>query len=340
VTGPLTIRADCSADIGVGHVMRMIALGQAWRDIAATPVIFAGDVARLKDRILEEGFVIRTPIPSEADPSGLGTITAPGDWVILDGYHFDYAYQRQVKELGVRTLVVDDVCDRNPYHADIVLNQNIDADQYPYKLDTGGSCLLGTRYALLRKEFLAITPRPRGEALPRNLLISLGGADPLDVTSAVLKSLSGMLDEKWRVKVVVGAMNPRLDSLAQIVKDFSCSCTLLSSVNDMPAMMDWADLAISASGTTSWELCYYGVPMFLFIVADNQRGVGKMLQKIGVATVLDVSSGIPSLSHALNGFLFQPDALRKASTIARTLVDGHGAERLVQYLLHPNHAEE
>ena len=72
--GVLTIRADSSSTMGTGHVMRMIALGQAWQDRGGS-VHFIGDVGLLMDRLLHEDFT-HTPIlfahPNPEDAQKIG----------------------------------------------------------------------------------------------------------------------------------------------------------------------------------------------------------------------------------------------------------------------------
>ena len=67
----------------------------------------------LRQRLSQEGFLVITLERSYPDSADWGTTSQalaahPGARVALDGYHFDPAYQRQVKEAGHRLLVIDD----------------------------------------------------------------------------------------------------------------------------------------------------------------------------------------------------------------------------------------
>ena len=75
--------------------------------------------------------------------------------MVVDGYQFDAAYHKTLRDAGRKLLALDDNGDAGYYWADLVLNQNIhaQADWYAHRApDT--RLLLGTRYALLRREFL------------------------------------------------------------------------------------------------------------------------------------------------------------------------------------------
>ena len=133
---PLFIRADASVAIGTGHVMRMIALAQAWQDRGGEVRFISAEItAPLAQRLKDETFNlshIKARSGSEEDlkqslrvirgAQKSGNSTAR---VVLDGYHFDSAYQLGIKEAGMLLLLMDDFGHADYYHADWVLNQNI-----------------------------------------------------------------------------------------------------------------------------------------------------------------------------------------------------------------------
>ena len=148
------------------------------------------------------------------------------DWVVLDGYQFGTEFQRAIKNAGMRLLVVDDDGCARHYVADLILNQNPCAsrDMYPSH-DSRAALLLGTRYALLRREFLPARPANRAH-VPRaqRVLVTLGGADPDNCTRTILEAIA--LIEELTTIAVVGPSNPRateLEQLAQRAADGSLS---------------------------------------------------------------------------------------------------------------------
>ena len=97
-------------------------------------------------------------------------------------------------------------------------------------------------------------------------------------------------------------------------------------------------LAVSAGGTTLFELCACGIPTVCFSFADNQKpgtiGMGSrdIMQYAGDARDTDVTG------HILEGLLrlLQSPTLRQeyASRMKR-LVDGRGAGRIADILCSP-----
>ncbi len=77
-------------------------------------------------------------------------------WVQADGYDFDSSFQQALKESGIGLLLVDDMALYEHYHADIVLNQNLRGNETSYAhRETFTRLLLGTQYALIRKELMS-----------------------------------------------------------------------------------------------------------------------------------------------------------------------------------------
>ncbi|MDY0169311.1 MAG: hypothetical protein RBS80_22395, partial [Thermoguttaceae bacterium] len=222
---PLLLRADADSQVGVGHLVRLMALGSAWRARGGR-VLFLGGIASpaIQEQIRETGaeFVPvgrRHPHPddlaiafrciaqmrAEAGPSG--TV-----WTAIDGRHFDADYQTAIRAFGSRLLVIDDLAEAEHYDADLVLNPRPEFDERQYSGCVGPdtTLLLGTRYALLRPKFTRY--RPLRTAVPevaRRVLIAFGGPDPLDLSSKTLSAIERVSYAKLHVRVLVGAANPK-----------------------------------------------------------------------------------------------------------------------------------
>jgi spore coat polysaccharide biosynthesis predicted glycosyltransferase SpsG len=98
--------------------------------------------------------------------------------------------------------------------------------------------------------------------------------------------------------------------------------------------MDWADLAVTAAGSTCWELAYLGVPMITIVAAENQRGIADGLATRGAAVNLGWHGEVTLASIAAAIASLADDHRKRASMrrAARELVDGCGADRVVAAL--------
>ena len=336
--GLLLIRADANARIGTGHLMRCLALAQGWkaRGRQAT-FITACESESLRHRLSDEDFQVITLEQSHPNPADWGATSQalaahPGAWVVLDGYHFDPAYQRQIKETGHRLLVIDDMAHLDHYYADLVLNQNINAERSRYSCELYTHLLLGTRYVLLRSEFLAWREWQREvPQVARKVLVTLGGSDPNNQTLKVIQAMQQIAVDGLEAVVVVGASNPHFQELQSVARNSQFTIRLVQNVTDMSELMAWADVAVSAGGSTCWEMAFMGLPNVILVLAENQRGVAEGLGTLGIALNLGWYAEISELELAQTlEMLIANPAYRKAmSEKGRQLVDGAGANSVV-----------
>lgn len=345
--GLLAIRADASARIGIGHLMRCKALGRAWK-ARGGEILFLSrcDSRDLIEGIHECGFrFVRIeeghPSPSDIETtlSLLKEMSSKGlaaTWVILDGYHFDSSYQRAIHEGGHRVMVIDDYCHLAEYRCDLLLNHNIYADSLQYPLHKGSRCLLGAKYALLGPEFRR---RPGdGMKMPAHgnkVLISLGGADPEDVTSKILKALYSFEEPDIELKVIVGPANPRFREIEDAAHSAPFRVEILGRVKDMPELMSWCDVAITGGGGTCLELFYTGVPFMTVVLSENQRPGAEWYAKRKLAINLGWHADLTSenIASVLRALLHSQERRETFSRAGRALVDGLGANRVVEALL-------
>lgn len=340
----LILRTDASTQIGLGHLMRCLALAQAWKD-AGGEVTFITTCRSegLLQRLRDEGFYINllsSAYPDTADWNSTRDILAghPGAWVVLDGYNFDDDYQQMVKEAGHQLLVIDDIAHLKHYCADILLNQNLHAEQLRYVCESYTRLLLGTRYVLLRREFLAWKKWHREiPKVARRVLVTLGGGDPENNTLKVIQVLQEVDITDLEATVIIGASNPHIRVLQDAIKQSGIPIRLAHDVKNMPEMMAWADVAVSGSGTTAWELLFMGTPALFLILADNQsyivnyienQELGKNLGRVGNTSSEILAKVVTSLAKDFN--------LRAAiSRKSRQLVDGQGVQRVISAIQKP-----
>jgi UDP-2,4-diacetamido-2,4,6-trideoxy-beta-L-altropyranose hydrolase len=348
VAGTLVIRADASGSVGAGHVMRCLALAQAWQGRGGRTIwIGHCPIEALRRRIRAADAAFEPlehphPYPSDlaATRASLSRIARESDafeiiWLVLDGMHFDPAYQEAVRPAEGRMLVIDDQAAWPQYHADVLLNQNLGAERHPYVCDDHASFLLGPRYALLRREFLPQEswrrkPVELGKDRPARILVTLGGVDPGNATSLVLEGLQ-RLDVAWEARVVLGTANPHGKNLSAPVAKGGPLVQFLNDVHNMPEQMAWADVAVSAAGSTCWELAFMELPAAVILLADNQRAVAGPLAEAGTLVNLGPLAELTADRVAAELGVICRDAKRRFAMgeTGRRLVDARGAERVV-----------
>ena len=338
----LVIRADASAEIGAGHVMRCIALAQAWQQTGARTIFAQAEGGEFEARIRSEGGqtarIHAKPGSSEDAAQVLKLCNGlKADWLVIDGYHFSADYCRSLESDSFRLLLIGDDPMRQLSKCDVVLNPDPDASLSAYPQHDGRiQFLLGSQYALLRREFLDFSiGRSNVPEKARRVLITFGGSDPRNITLHVLRALDAINDLELEVTLAVGAGYQHLSSLQAAAGRSSHIDRLLCDVRNMPDLMANVDLAIKAGGGTCYELAFMRVPMFIITTAENQE---RAARAFGAAAAAVDAGWFSSLETAalvarLRDLICDQDLRRKLVENAAHMVDGKGAGRVVETML-------
>lgn len=338
----LVVRTDADSRIGTGHLMRCFTLAQGWQTRGGKVVIVTNCNNDNLTRRLEAANMpieaVEHPHPHPMDWHRTSEILSsyPGAWVVIDGYHFDSGYQGRIKSCGHRLLAIDDTAHLDKYFADIVLNQNINADRLNYTVEPRVRLLLGLRYLLLRPEFIEQSVMvPKSSKVARKLLVTLGGGDFDNQTLKVIKAIEEVKIDGLEAVIVVGPANPHLKQLQAITKDSRALIQLKVNTTRMAELMTWADAAVTAGGSTCWELAFMGVPALVIILAENQRAVAEGLDERGAVINLGWhrDSSPVRIAQALENLLLNAAKREKMAEISRKLVDGKGIERVLSNLI-------
>jgi len=337
----LLVRTDASVAIGTGHVMRCLALAQAWQDAGGRAVFaMAESTPAVRAQLASESVEVvsieaQSVSPRDARQVGELAHTRKADWVVLDGYHFGVGYQRELRSNGLKLLYLNDDRPSERCVADVVLNQNSNATEDMYvEREAYTRLLLGTRYVLLRREFMAWSRWKRDIACARALLVTMGGSDPDNLTSLALEALSVVKTEGLQATIVAGGSNLHFESLQAIRTGAGATIQMQQSVPNMPELMAAADLAVIAAGGTLWELLYMACPVLSFARNPVQRHILEDLHRRGIVQYLgDPRHFEPArLASAIDALAASSERRARMAVQGRQQVDGEGARRVCQLL--------
>ncbi len=329
----LLIRADASLEIGVGHIMRCLALCQAWIDDGGQAAFVCAALPdTVAHRLKIEGvplFPIHAVVGSTEDAEATLRVAAElaAAWIVTDGYRFGTDYHERLRGSGRHVAAIDDKGHLDRYVADLVINQNLHADAISYDHRMPWTqLLLGPRYALLRREFR----RWKGAARvypeqASKLLVLLGGSDPHDHTSRVLDSLAAASLE---VTAIIGPANPRVE---QIRSRFEGRLRILSNLPDITPLLREADMALSSAGTTVWELALFGTPMILGAALDVEELLATRLARAGGCIYLGRFDSVDPnrIVEEIEQLAADRHARHQLGSMAAKIIDGQGADRVV-----------
>ncbi len=334
----LLIRADAGPRVGLGHVVRCSALGQAWKELGGNVIFLVpAAVPGLESRLRSDGFeVVEVRSKAGDEEDARGTIESAAregcSWIVLDGYDFGPKYQTNLRASGTHLLYIDDYAHLDHYVSDIVLNQNIDSCPAMYaKRESYTRLLLGSSFVLLRREFLDRSSREREiPPVAQKVLLTMGGADPENATLKVLEALSYLSISGVEVAVILGPVNPHREAVMEELAHFPFAHHIFDSPMKISEVMGWADLALSGAGSTCWELAYMGVPTITLILAPNQEGIAQSLDERKISLNLRAYRSMDSreLAAKVEELMYDPERRARMSEKGRKLIDGQGAMRV------------
>jgi spore coat polysaccharide biosynthesis predicted glycosyltransferase SpsG len=250
------------------------------------------------------------------------------DWVILDGYQFDERCLREVASLRAATLVLDDHAHLGEYPVDLLMNQNlgVDASLYGGKVSLGTQLLLGPEYVLLREQFRGSGDfAEREEDTPR-VLVSAGGGDQRGFISKVIEGLNEV-ESDLQVHILAG---PSVEEAFNRSVRCAHLVSWLRGIRDMRALMSSVDLAVTAGGSTCWELARVGCPMVVVPIVENQRGIAAAVANAGLGWSPgwheDVSPG--AIGACVRDALGDAPLRAAMAVKGSRLVDGDGVSRV------------
>ena len=222
---------------------------------------------------------------------------------------------------------------------DVLINYNIYAERIPYRQsykDKATLLLLGCEYAPLRAEFTGRTPR-QGKTVS-DILISTGGSDPYHMAGKLLEYLILTGDfPAIRFHVVVGSFNTHRKLLMELA-DRQKNIILHDQVTEMSKLMEACDLAITAGGSTLYELCACGIPAISYSFADNQLdGVQEFDRQNIIYYSGDIrvqeEECLRNIHERLCRLISDHQLRGTISVRMQSLVDGLGAVRITEHLL-------
>lgn len=324
----IAIRVDGNSEIGFGHLMRMKALVRELGKLGAEVIFLSKNPQNI------EGYRVLQLDSQTRDEEDLLVekmlMEIQVGMLIIDSY--DYTQERldRVGQLPLLSVYVDDL-NRHPFNTDFVVNGNLYAPGLSYR--GRARFLLGTKYLLMREEFAGVSLRLPNQRV-EHVLITFGAADMENITPGilqVLKSYEHFEDLHWHV--VIGPVFRNPAEIEAVAKD--CPNVTLHYNPAIKNLMEFCDISISASGSTTYELAACGVPTLLVIAADNQVRLAREAEQQGMALNLGWHYELdPGKLHSTLDSLINNRVLRgKMARRGQELIDGRGAQRVAAVLL-------
>ena len=342
-------RTDGNSHIATGHLVRCLSIADACFSLGMKVCFLVSDqesqallqsfdpACRFPVRILETA--VYDDLEKEL-PEVLGMLNEAGQAeqiFFLDSYYVTEHYLSAVRT-AAKVAYLDDL-QLFDYPADLLINYDVIPESrsasYQAAYQNAARTLLGASYTPLRAQFTNLQPYCRDRV--SNILVTTGGSDPYHFC---LRLIAAFRENSFlhlcQLHVVVGRLNEDKDKLYKLADELPF-LQLHENVSDMASLMASCDLAVSAAGTTLYELCAAGVPSMSFCLADNQLTAAKAFDEAGaIPCAGDIRCNCDEVLVKIMNFVtdmlgnFQKRLTAQATM--RQLVDGKGAVRIAKAL--------
>jgi len=340
-------RVDGSKNIGMGHVMRCLSLADGFK-ASGVEGVFLSRYKTGISKIREHGFEVielSNCLESNCEDFYYGdskTLDKEAEEIIanlrvqsinvlfVDSYNVTEEFFLMINPFVERLCYIDDV-NEFTYPVDVLINGNITGELLNYERYYDDEImLLGLKYNLIRNEFKKL-PRREINRNVKEIMITTGGSDPFDLSYRLTELiLSDGISEDIRINIVAGSGFTNVNRLRKLSRENNC-VVMYENVSKMSEIMLKSDVAISAGGSTLYELCACGTPTIAFIIAKNQKRIVNMLSDKGYIESLGWYNEFSDKEFLdrLKGLCMDFEKRESYSQKMQKLLDGKGVSRVV-----------
>jgi spore coat polysaccharide biosynthesis predicted glycosyltransferase SpsG len=322
------VRADAGVVEGSGHVMRSLTLARelVTQGHSVELAITVEGIPWLEQLVEASGLPVLPVVPQSLDAGQL--LAGDPDWVVVDSYLLDAGGLTAVARATSLLAIVDG--DTRGISARLFLDQNLGAERRTWALPPGARLLAGSEYALVRPEIVAgRRPEPWRIAGAPRIVAFMGGTDATGAIMRVAQQIAGMGRDVSATVVAAEEHRPAVENqLAGVAH-----ARVLPPGPGLADLLAEADIVVSASGTSAWEIGTLGLPAVLLAVVGNQQpSLAEAVRRgltLGVDLVVEGDAGFASIGAGLARLCDDTELRRHLSETCTAHFDGRGAQRVV-----------
>ena len=337
----IVFRVNSSNLEGSGHFYRCLVLARYLKNKAK--IIFISDYLNkdLKEKINAEKFrlfILKKKnikknyenIDAFQTASILKNLKLTIHLIVVDSYMLGEFWEKSLRKLCQKIMVIDDL--KRVHDCDIYLNQNIFINSNTHKLLPAHSIkLMGPRYCIIntkynKKKFI------KKNYNFKNILIFMGGADRLNLTSKILKIISRFKNKNFFLRVVLGVENKKFNK-TKYKKIYKNKIKFYKNLSTLDKVILKSQIAISSGGSVLWHFISMRLPSIVINQADNQIQNSKYLNKLGLIKLFNAHFNNNSLEKFLIKNIFENKKKFNISNKFSNLFDNKGLKRIANVIL-------
>ena len=353
----IVFRCDSSSDIGLGHVVRCLAVAKELR--GGNHILFATSEDNTNSYIKDNDFEIfikKIEEPEEVFLDRVNSILKPDVIVIDKKYAYSARYLNDLKQDKTKIVMLDNVCEGLSVSDEVIFPvAHLDHKLMEIYLPPGQieHVKTGPEYIILRDEILPIKNlsfKKKFLALPKkyytlhpiknvhashtspNIVITTGGTDPEGVLIKLIPWLKEM-DLDANILVLVGQAFKYKNDLEHLIGN------LPDNFRVMPYSLQElikGDIAICTFGVSIYELIYLQIPTICISHSvENAQGARilkerhKVMEDVGYIKDMNPQDLYRAIKKLLSDKRYYRDMVERCGN----LIDGVGAKRVAQIIV-------
>ena len=327
----ILFRVDGNKDLGMGHIIRCLALSVALKkQYPDIEILFFTKYDEGFNAIIEKSFSCK-----KIEEDGIDEIKkeiTSNSVVITDFLNTNNNYIRNLKnKTGSKIICIDNNTKLKHIDCDILINANVLDEKVQLKVGST-RYYLGIKYMILRNDFIENREKKVINDDVKSILVMSGGADDPGFTMRAIRALQN-IDNNINIKVVIGpgfAYQKELDdTLSNVNRNFD----IIYHPENIVEIMNKVDVAVTAAGIVMWELATLGIPSIEVPLAEHQAYVADVFEKSGA--IINMREEKPDEKNLLKTtmmLIYDKQLRKELSENAQRLVDGKGIERVINLI--------
>lgn len=343
-TNNILIRVDGSPNIGMGHIVRCIALANRLKSAHNCNVSFALKTSEVGERIINDYNHNLLVFPKFKEDLSYE------DWLdecleitkarvlildVRDGLNPESV--AKIRNRGILTVTLDDPEDKRLF-VDLAFYPPVPQVHKMNWAEFRGKLFCGWEYVILRDEFLKSYPAKENHN-PK-ILVTMGGSDPYNLTLRVVKTLEN-LPNVLEANILLGPGFTWNKELNEFIAQAKKSYKIFRDPKDLGRFFSSYDLAIASFGITAYELVRIGIPAIYLCLTNDHLESAALFEESGFGLIAGRYDQVnpEDLNKQILKLLKNKTQRLNIREKGPETIDGKGADRISKLIfteLYPN----
>jgi UDP-2,4-diacetamido-2,4,6-trideoxy-beta-L-altropyranose hydrolase len=331
----ILFRTGAGPQVGFGHLRRCLSLADAFVHYGAQCRFVCHGSAeniRIIERSGHAAIVLKAEpnSPEDLRETSAAVASFGAGAAVVDDYCVEYF--GGLSKTGAAIVALDDLATRSFAACDVVVSSGAHAGTLPYPRASNTLFLLGPVYVPLRPEVWDVAPRQIAGDV-RHVLVTLGGADPVNVGPVLLSALDAIAAD-FAITFVSGPFAHNQAQVKRLATGAQHRVEVLDAPADLVKLMRAADLAICAAGQTIYELAALGTPAIAIVVVENQvQHAAAFAEQNVIESFAWDPTRVAAVQTSILTLMGDVGRRRAMSAAGQRAVDGRGALRVARTVL-------